>query len=70
MSGQVKVRLRSGAREIEVEASSREDVDALLSRWWAPPTTEEQVLESGENGLGGAPIEAEWRHFILLDKRK
>ncbi|WP_152613442.1 hypothetical protein [Inquilinus limosus] len=36
MADIVRVRLRSGGSEIEVEASSRADVDALLERWWLP----------------------------------
>lgn len=31
--GQVKIRLRSGAKEIEIEGA-RADVDDLLNRWW------------------------------------
>ena len=42
----VKIRLRSGSREIEIEAS-RQDVDELLATWWTAHTPASEI--QGDN---------------------
>jgi hypothetical protein len=49
MASPVKIRLKSGGREIEIEAS-RDDVDALLKEWWG----HERQDDDGEDSVGGA----------------
>jgi hypothetical protein len=46
MADKIKVRLRNGGREIEIEAG-RTDIDELLEKWWTSASVED-LNESGE----------------------
>ncbi len=46
MADKIKVRLRNGGREIEIEAG-RADIDELLEKWWTSASIEDSD-ESGE----------------------
>ncbi|HEX8339466.1 MAG TPA: hypothetical protein VF624_01025 [Tepidisphaeraceae bacterium] len=57
MAGNVRIKLKKGTSEIEVEGL-REDVDALLEQWWKHPTSPEihGEEEGDDEGTGGTPI--------------
>jgi hypothetical protein len=48
MSATLKVRLRAGDREIEIEGN-RSDVDDLLSKWWTNTISAEDKKGASEN---------------------
>ena len=53
MSGTLKIRLRAGVREIEIEGN-RSDVDDLLSKWWTSvdsAQTENETETETENSI-------------------
>lgn len=52
--GTVKVRLRSGGREIEIEGP-RTDVDDLLEKWWVPSEQPAEEDDGDENGTRDPP---------------
>lgn len=50
----VKLRLRSGSREIEIEGA-RESVDDLLEKWWRPIEPERNEGEKAEDSSDPTP---------------
>lgn len=60
MANEIKIKLRNGAHEIELEGS-RADVDALLEKWWSKTSSGSQDNDAKDSSRNRNPTKSKYK---------